>query len=330
MLLENEKKELYAILKESTDWSDRRMRDLARQAIYEEDQVAQDKVFKNLSMYFNNQLISISRLINEFNCTEVEVEKKLDFLISNKDNFEKIQKGSKNKDLSRFLNYIDIIEVSWKAGIKKGRYNKKVSEDIFYILYNTILSHMLFWALFILSTPMGLATTGGRLVGIIMRLVDSLLSMAKKLQNKTNQTKDNKKLISSNEAVGTILLSASATILLITQIVPLLREALYFLYYSGISIGDSMKGVSDAIEYNILELEKNNPNKSPEKLESIAKKQSAIAKRFRKIGDKLNNLAEPAMKKAKISAKKDSDEKLKMETIEQINNLDSDEIMITF
>lgn len=95
---------------------------------------------------------------------------------------------------------------------------------------------------------------------------------------------------------------------LVTSIIPILRELTFFFYHSKQSISDYFEIQADLLQMNSQYLSNNTTyGKTDKERKEIAKRQEKIAKNFRKIGNAMavdNKKAEAATKKDIASSKK--------------------------
>lgn len=121
---------------------------------------------------------------------------------------------------------------------------------------------------------------------------------------------------------ASVLIGVPLAIAIFTQLVPFLKEGLYFIFYMNIKFTDSLKAIGDSVEMNILKV-KADKERDPKKRAAIVKKQEAIASTLQKFGNKLN-FVEANSKKAKKAAKEDKIDKIDREIVKELRNVDSD------
>lgn len=109
-----------------------------------------------------------------------------------------------------------------------------------------------------------------------------------------------KNLMGSAGVAGTVMVTVAITGIIL-NILPILRELIFFFYHSKQSLSDYFAIQADLLQMN-AENVKYNTEKSAKEKEKIRKKQLTIANKFRKISDALAIKC----KKAQLSAEKDS------------------------
>lgn len=123
------------------------------------------------------------------------------------------------------------------------------------------------------------------------------------------------------------IVSGIAIVGIVTLIIPILRELIFFFYHSRQRVSDYFIIQSELIQMN-AEYVKNNPNLDAKTRKNIAKKQEGYVKNFRKIGNVLAIKSKTSDKKAKSEADKESREysKLKINDVIDIkpDSYDSD------
>ena len=83
-----------------------------------------------------------------------------------------------------------------------------------------------------------------------------------------------------------IILSGVGVVMLVGTIIPLLRELIFFFYYSRTQLADYLEIQAELLDISAYNLE-HNENMEKEERMSIAKKQSTIADKLRKIASKV-------------------------------------------
>lgn len=83
-----------------------------------------------------------------------------------------------------------------------------------------------------------------------------------------------------------IILSGVGAVMLVGTIIPLLRELIFFFYYSRTQLADYLEIQAELLDISAYNLE-HNENMEKEERMSIAKKQSTIADKLRKIASKV-------------------------------------------
>lgn len=84
-----------------------------------------------------------------------------------------------------------------------------------------------------------------------------------------------------------IITNIAMITIIIFNIIPLIRELIYFFYYSRVKISDYFDIQADLLQMNIYNLERNQ-NMDETKKKSIIEKQSKIVNKFRAISNKIN------------------------------------------
>lgn len=110
-----------------------------------------------------------------------------------------------------------------------------------------------------------------------------------------------KNLMGSSVGVAGTVIATVAITGIILNILPILRELIFFFYHSKQSLSDYFVVQADLLQLN-AENVKYNTEKSAKEKDKIRKKQLSIASKFRKISDALAIKC----KKAQLSAEKDS------------------------
>ena len=93
----------------------------------------------------------------------------------------------------------------------------------------------------------------------------------------------------SEGAIGgavAIAVTAGAIIALILNIIPILREIVFFFYYTRMRVSDFFDIQADLLQMNAYNVE-NNSTKNDEQKEKIVSKQLKIVELFRKIANKI-------------------------------------------
>lgn len=144
------------------------------------------------------------------------------------------------------------------------------------------------------------------------------------LPNALNQMlKQHSKNLVGSAGVGTIAL-AGAIIGVILNIIPILREMVYFFYYSRTKVADYFDAQSALLQMNAYNLAAKATDDSRD-VEEIKKKQLKIADRFKKI----SNAISVKNNKAEISAEKETkslEKKLKINDVVNDDDSDSDSL----
>lgn len=109
-----------------------------------------------------------------------------------------------------------------------------------------------------------------------------------------------KNLLGASTTAGTIMAGVAVTGIIL-NILPIIRELIFFFYHSKQSLSDYFAIQADLLQMNAENVKYNTEKTSKEK-DKIRKKQLSIAGKFRKISDALAIKC----KKAQIAAEKDS------------------------
>lgn len=110
-----------------------------------------------------------------------------------------------------------------------------------------------------------------------------------------------KNLLGVNAGVAGTVMASVAITGIILNILPIMRELIFFFFHSKQSLSDYFAIQADLLQMNAENI-KYSSEKSPKEKEKIRKKQLSIADKFRKISDALAIKC----KKAQMSAEKDS------------------------
>ena len=119
-----------------------------------------------------------------------------------------------------------------------------------------------------------------------------------------------KKLSESAAAVMGTFAAIGSAILLILNIIPILREMVFFFYYTRMRVSDFFDIQADLLQMNAYNVE-NNSTKDDEQKERIVSKQLKIVELFRKMANKISINS----KKAEVDATKEitnSNKKMKL------------------
>ena len=98
---------------------------------------------------------------------------------------------------------------------------------------------------------------------------------------------------------------------LVMNVIPLLRELIYFYYHTRVRISDYLSVQADLLQLNAYNLEHGRVGKSAEERKKIAKKQQAIVDSLRKTANAIAIDCATAEKKATVDIVKDSKTKYK-------------------
>ena len=115
---------------------------------------------------------------------------------------------------------------------------------------------------------------------------------------------------------GVVALSALAL-----SIIPLIRELIYFFYYTRVSISDFFEIQAELLQLNIYNLENSNTKTADDKKKVIKKQQKAI-ELFKKIANKI--AVDNKQTEVKVDKEISQDKKYKTDDVLDGNKLDSD------
>lgn len=128
----------------------------------------------------------------------------------------------------------------------------------------------------------------------------------------------------SKQLLGAIdaymLLEISTFAIISLSIIPLMRELVYFFYYSRVKISDYFELQSHMLQMNIYELERNDTI-DEEKKEKIVKRQNKVVNSFKKIANFIDISDKKSENSTYKEISKDNETKL------QIDQLQSDSIL---
>ena len=114
-------------------------------------------------------------------------------------------------------------------------------------------------------------------------------------------------------AIGTGIAIITGVLVILTNIIPILREMVFFFYYTRMRVSDFFDIQADLLQMNAYNLQ-NNANASDEDKEKIVSKQLKISALFRKIANKISFTVKKAESDSTKEMTKDS-KKIKMEEI---------------
>lgn len=134
-----------------------------------------------------------------------------------------------------------------------------------------------------------------------------------------------------NEAavVGTVIGGAAVVLTILVSIIPILREMVFFFYYSRMRVSEFFDVQADLLQMNAHNLEINDANTTEDKKERILSKQLKIVELFRKISNKISY----TNKKAEVDTEKEIDsdsKKLKIDSDNNISDVDSNYVSALF
>ena len=114
-----------------------------------------------------------------------------------------------------------------------------------------------------------------------------------------------------------VIAGAMATITIIFNIIPIIRELVYFFYYSRTRISDYLEIQAELLEMNAYTIE-HNENMEEEERKTISRKQNKIAEKLRAISNKLS----VKLKKAENETSKEiSNSNKKMKTSDVLDEI---------
>lgn len=115
---------------------------------------------------------------------------------------------------------------------------------------------------------------------------------------------------------GIVVLSALAL-----SIIPLIRELIYFFYYTRVSISDFFEIQAELLQLNIYNLENSNTVTVTDK-KKVIKKQLKVIEMFKKIANKIT--VDNKQSEIKVNKEVSQDKKYKSDDVLDGNKLDSD------
>lgn len=125
-------------------------------------------------------------------------------------------------------------------------------------------------------------------------------------------------VVSVGVAIPTAILSVASLLLVVTGIIPILRELTLTFYNARQSISDYLAMESDVVRINADHVQYNSA-KSDEAKEKITNKQLKIADRLKRMSNKIGIKMTKAAKLAEDEVKHDTDEKIKIgNTVDEI------------
>lgn len=96
---------------------------------------------------------------------------------------------------------------------------------------------------------------------------------------------------------------------IIMNIIPIMRELIYYYYYNRVRLSDYLSVQADLLQINAYNLEANRVGKSAEERKRIAKRQMKIVESLRKVSNTIAVDSVTAEKKATVDIVKDSKKK---------------------
>lgn len=106
---------------------------------------------------------------------------------------------------------------------------------------------------------------------------------------------------------GAIIVGESIAILgILLNIVPIMRELIYFYYYNRVRLSDYLALQADLLQINAYDVQHNRPGISKEDRDKIANRQLTVVKAFRTVSDKIAVDCKKAEKESTKDLVKDS------------------------
>lgn len=186
------------------------------------------------------------------------------------------------------------------------------------VLYNTIVLSIVSSISFLISSTIDFIKSPGEdtfevsinTVGVVKTKDNLLFKNLSKFNDSCHSgdvdkcldyvIKSNSKQLLGSTAVGT-LAAGTLTVLLITNILPIIRELIFFFYNSRQSLSDYFAVQADLLQMNAENI-RYNTSKKPEEKKKIRNRQLKVVDSFRKI----SNVLAIKSKKAEKAALKDS------------------------
>lgn len=299
MLTIEESKQFDSLLREYCDISDRVVMDFVLEA--RKDENLSSKLTTHIDAMVKGSLVQLGNI----GSNKMSTSKLLDEDIRNMQGMiERAEANGiviKNADL---FDHFRSLYNTYKNSNPIGIYFRMWA----YLMFTCISMIIAMSVLYVASIPVAV----GRLVAFVklgFKLIEKLF-----------------KIVTSESTVpvseASVLIGVPLAIAIFTQLVPFLKEGLYFIFYMNIKFTDSLKAIGDSVEMNVLKV-KADKERDPKKRDAIVKKQEAIASTLQKFGNKLN-FVEANSKKAKKAAKEDKIDKIDREIVKELRNADSD------
>lgn len=299
MLTIEESKQFDSLLREYCDISDRVVMDFVLEA--RKDENLSGKLTTHIDAMVKGSLVQLGNI----GSNKMSTSKLLDEDIRNMQGMiERAEANGiviKNADL---FDHFRSLYNTYKNSNPIGIYFRMWA----YLMFTCISMIIAMSVLYVASIPVAV----GRLVAFVklgFKLIEKLFKIV---------TRESTVPVSE----ASVLIGVPLAIAIFTQLVPFLKEGLYFIFYMNIKFTDSLKAIGDSVEMNVLKV-KADKERDPKKRAAIVKKQEAIANTLQKFGNKLN-FVEANSKKAKKAAKEDKIDKIDREIVKELRNADSD------
>lgn len=299
MLTIEESKQFDSLLREYCDISDRVVMDFVLEA--RKDENLSGKLTTHIDAMVKGSLVQLGNI----GSNKMSTSKLLDEDIRNMQGMiERAEANGiivKNADL---FDHFRSLYNTYKNSNPIGIYFRMWA----YLMFTCISMIIAMSVLYVASIPVAV----GRLVAFVklgFKLIEKLFKIV---------TRESTVPVSE----ASVLIGVPLAIAIFTQLVPFLKEGLYFIFYMNIKFTDSLKAIGDSVEMNVLKV-KADKERDPKKRAAIVKKQEAIASTLQKFGNKLN-FVEANSKKAKKAAKGDKIDKIDREIVKELRNVDSD------
>lgn len=299
MLTIEESKQFDSLLREYCDISDRVVMDFVLEA--RKDENLSGKLTTHIDAMVKGSLVQLGNI----GSNKMSTSKLLDEDIRNMQGMiERAEANGiivKNADL---FDHFRSLYNTYKNSNPIGIYFRMWA----YLMFTCISMIIAMSVLYVASIPVAV----GRLVAFVklgFKLIEKLFKIV---------TRESTVPVSE----ASVLIGVPLAIAIFTQLVPFLKEGLYFIFYMNIKFTDSLKAIGDSVEMNVLKV-KADKERDPKKRAAIVKKQEAIASALQKFGNKLN-FVEANSKKAKKAAKEDKIDKIDREIVKELRNVDSD------
>ena len=312
MLNIEESKQFDIILREYCDISDRVVMDFVIEARKDEDGIGKGLVNRIYDM-MKKSLSNISSIADK----SIGSTKSVDEEIKKIDKY--IEESEKNniKISSKIIKIFN----DFKSSYNKVKNSIPLAVKGFFMIFSYMMTTSVLYCLllsFLVSISAAPIVNLTILVGFAITAYACYVKMIIHFVNKMPKTEP------IEESVAAVI-GVPTAVLLFTQIVPFLKEGLYFIYYMDVKLSDGMKALADTVEMNALKL-KASKEKDPEKKAAIIKKQEAIANSLKSISNKFN-FVEANQKKAKNAAKNDKSVKIDREIVEELKKANSNDVI---
>lgn len=159
---------------------------------------------------------------------------------------------------------------------------------------------------------------------LIRKLMDVKANIQSKLMKSEYATVScDPEAVSVNESIGAGLLIGVPAALVILSAIPIIRECIYYFYYSKTTLADDMDTIARYVEYNALELKKNQTDNIA-KQQKIIDRQNKIASIMTKAANKIATFADGAEKKTANAMKKSiKGDKITMDMLKEVQKIDN-------